>query len=275
MEVPAMQPFKSLIPRRATGGGAGYPSCVSFLIGCFAVFLFVGCASVETQTSPVSFGGERLVKPERVLIYDFAVSPEQVQLDEGITRSVSETVRGTEGTPRTQKELELGRRVSRSLTENLVKELGKYGIPAERASGPPPTKSNVHFVKGDFVSIDEGSMTQRMVIGFGMGRSVVRAEGRVYQTTPQGPRLLGLFDTEVKSGRKPGMGPMVGVGAVTGNIVASAAISGGIGVVSESTDVLPFSAGLEGNVQKMAKDLARKAARGWVKRGWLPSDVLD
>ena len=195
------------------------------LLSCFAVFLFVGCASVETHTSPVSLGGERLVKPERVLIYDFAVSPEQVQLDEGIIRSVSETVRGTEGTPRTQKELELGRRVSRSLTENLVKELGKYGIPAERASGPPPTKSNVHFVKGDFVSIDEGSMTQRMVIGFGMGRSVVRAEGRVYQMTAQGPRLVGLFDSEVKSGRKPGMGPMVGVGAATGNIVASAAIS--------------------------------------------------
>ncbi len=269
-----MQPFQSLRPKRATGGGAGYPSCVSFLIGCFAVFLFVGCASVETHTSPVS-SGERLVKPDRLLIYDFAVSPEQVQLDEGITRDVSETVQGKEGIPKTQKELELGRRVARSLTENLVKELGKYGILAERASGPPPTKSNVYFVKGRFVSIDEGSMTQRMVIGFGMGRSVVRAEGKIYQPTAQGPRLVGLFDSEVKSGRKPGMGPMIGVGAAAGRIATSAAISGGIGVVSETTNVLPFSASLEANVQKMAKDLARKAARGWVKRGWLPSDVLD
>ncbi len=248
---------------------------VYWLLSCFAVFLFVGCASVETQTSPVSLGGERLVKPELTLIYDFAVSSEQVQLDKGIMSDISETVQGKEGTPKTQKELEVGRRVAKSLTENLVKELGKYGILAERASGPPPTKSNVYFVKGRFVSIDEGNSTQRMVIGFGMGRSVVRAEGKIYQPTPQGPRLVGLFDSEVKSGRKPGMGPMVGVGAATGRIATSAAISGGIGVVSESTDVLPFSASLEANVQKMAKDLARKAARSHVKHGWLPSDVLN
>ncbi len=269
-----MQTLKPLRPRKALIGGAGYPSLVSLLLCCFVVFFFMGCASVETRTSPVSLGGERLVKPERTLIYDFAISPEQVQLDEGIMRSISETVQGKEGTPKTQKELEVGRKVARALSEHLVKELGKYGILAERASGPPPTKSNVYFVKGRFVSIDEGNMTQRMVIGFGMGRSVVRAEGKIYQPTPQGPRLVGQFDSEVKSGRKPGMGPMIGVGAAAGRIATSAAISGGIGVVSESTDVLPFSASLEANVQKMAKDLARKAARSHVKHGWLPSEVL-
>ena len=247
---------------------------VYWLLSCFAVFLFVGCASVETRSSPVSLGGERLVKPELTLIYDFAVSPEQVQLDEGIMRGIFGTVRGNEGTPKTQKELEVGQKVARALSEHLVKELGKYGILAERASGPPPTKSNVYFVKGRFVSIDEGNMTQRMVIGFGMGRSVVRAEGKIYQPTPQGPRLVGQFDSEVKSGRKPGMGPMVGVGAAAGTLATAAAVSGGIGATSEVADTLPFSASLEANVQKMAKDLARKAAHRYVREGWLPPQVL-
>ena len=136
-----MQTLKPLRPRKALIGGAGYPSLVSLLLCCFVVFFFMGCASVETRTSPVSLGGERLVKPERTLIYDFAVSPEQVQLDEGITRDVSETVQGKEGIPKTQKELELGRRVARSLTENLVKELrgsmeflrrGQVGLPRQK-----------------------------------------------------------------------------------------------------------------------------------------------
>ncbi|MEE8075800.1 MAG: DUF4410 domain-containing protein, partial [Candidatus Binatia bacterium] len=129
-------------------------------------------------------------------------------------------------------------------------------------------------VKGRFVSIDEGNMTQRMVIGFGMGRSVVRAEGKIYQPTPQGPRLVGQFDSEVKSGRKPGMGPMVGVGAAAGTVATAAAMSGGIGATSEVADALPFSASLEANVRKMAKDLARKAARSHVVQGWLQSEVL-
>jgi len=70
------------------------------------------------------------------------------------------------------------------------------------------------------------------------------------------------------------MGPMIGVGAAAGTIATSAAISGGLGVMSEASDSLPFSASLEANVQKMAKDLAERAAKRYVREGWLPAAVL-
>ena len=68
---------------------------------------------------------------------------------------------------------------------------------------------------------------------------------------------------------------MVGVGAAAGTIATSAAISGGLAVSSEVADALPFSASLEANVKKMAKELAEKAAKFYVRKGWLPQQVLD
>ncbi len=113
-----------------------------------------------------------------------------------------------------------------------------------------------------------------MIVGFGVGRSVVKAQGRVFRMTPKGKELLTEFESEVISSRKPGLGPMVGVGAAAGTAVVAAGVSGGVGIASEVSDALPFSASLEANVQKRAKDLSKKAARFWVKRGWLPPQVL-
>ena len=243
-------------------------------LSCVALIFFVGCASVETSSSPKYHYGQRLPKPEKLLIYDFAVSAEQVQLDDGISADLGRAVTGKDATPKRVLQLQEGRKVASALSESLVTELSKYGILVQRGSGPYPTKGNVYYVRGHFVSINEGNQTQRMVIGFGMGRSIVRAQGEVYRPTPQGPQRIAEFTSEVKSGRKPGMGPMIGVGAAAGTIATSAAISGGLGVMSEASDSLPFSASLEANVQKMAKDLAERAAKRYVREGWLPAAVL-
>jgi len=242
-------------------------------IGLMAL-LFTGCASVETTTRPQHLNQASLTKPDKILLYDFAVSPQEVRLDEGWSADIGRTARGQEGTPRSQLELEVGHKVARALSESLVIELGKYGILAQRTTREPMTDEKVHIVKGRFLSIDEGNQTQRMVVGFGVGRSVVRAQGKVFKMTPKGKELLTEFESEVKSGRKPGMGPMVGVGAIAGNAAVAAGVSGGLGVASEAADSLPFSASLTANVQKMAEDLSKKAARHWVKRGWLPPQVL-
>ena len=245
------------------------------LVGCLVFFVVQGCASVDTQTYPQGRRGAILAKPDKLFVYDFAVSPGEVTLDDGIGEDVAKVVKGTEGTPKAQMELELGRKVAVALSENLVIELGKYGILAERTSAPPPSQGQVLIVKGQFLSIDEGNATQRMVIGFGLGRSVVRAHGQVYEVSPKGNKFLSDFFSEVKSSRKPGMGPMVGVGAVAGTAATAAAVSGGLGVTAEMADALPFSASLVANVKKMAKDLAERAARFYVKQAWLPLEALD
>ncbi|NKB80551.1 MAG: hypothetical protein GKS05_01375 [Nitrospirales bacterium] len=65
-----------------------------------AVFSFVGCASVETQTYPQLLWNKSLTKPERLLIYDFAISPDQIQIDEGFGADITKLVKGAEGNPK-------------------------------------------------------------------------------------------------------------------------------------------------------------------------------
>ena len=157
------EPFK---PSVISQGGRRSLLPHYIILGCFAMLLILGCASVETRTHPKYLGGEPLVKPDKLLIYDFAFSRDQVQLDEGIGKDLTQLMKGREGTPKRELELAVGRKVANALSENLVNELGAFGILAERATRTPSTTENVLLVKGQFVSINEGNSTQRMVVGF-------------------------------------------------------------------------------------------------------------
>ena len=93
-----------------------------------AGFVITGCASVETRTGPRYVDPNSLTKPDMVLIFDFAVSPQEVQLDEGWSAAIGRTAKGQEGMPKSQLELDVGHKVAKAFSESLVKELGKYGL---------------------------------------------------------------------------------------------------------------------------------------------------
>jgi hypothetical protein len=80
--------------------------------------------------------------------------------------------------------------------------------------------------------------TGRGVSSWGPFRQVISAARtkplvQIYETTDEGRRLAEDFYALVKSSRKPGMGPMVGVGAAAGRAVVSAGVSTGVGIASE------------------------------------------
>src|SRR5256712_12421424 len=68
-----------------------------------------------------------------------------------------------------------------------------------------------------------------MVIGFGVGGTDLRTRVQVYQGTEAAPLLLQEFEAKAESSKKPGMGPMVGVGAAATSAASAAADSGGVG----------------------------------------------
>lgn len=51
-----------------------------------------------------------------------------------------------------------------------------------------------------------------MLIGFGTGRTSVQANVQVYELTPEGTRKVESLRADSKSGYKPGMAMMMGVG---------------------------------------------------------------
>ena len=82
------------------------------------------------------------------------------------------------------------------------------------------------MVKGQFVSIDQGNRTERVAVGLGAGRSDVQANVQVYELTPQGLQEVDTLRGDAKSGYKPGMAEMMGVGAVAGHLLMSTVVSG-------------------------------------------------
>src|SRR5208283_3340362 len=112
------------------------------------VGLLAGCASTNV-TSEKEYEGF-LPKPNEVLVYNFAVSPDEVELNSGLGADVEGLVSSSK-TPRTDQELAVGHQVADALANHLVTEINALGLPARRASGPPPAAGNPLLIKGQFV----------------------------------------------------------------------------------------------------------------------------
>lgn len=72
-------------------------------------------------------------------------------------------------------EIKVGHKVAEAVAAELVKKIRSYGLMAERAFGLPQGKGKVLMVKGQLLSIDESTRTERVAIGLGAGRTSVQA----------------------------------------------------------------------------------------------------
>jgi len=222
---------------------------VSFLFGC-------GAATV----TPTRYATIDLPKPDRVLVYDFAVTPEEVDLDRGLGPMVLRQV-GSE--TQTQEEIRLGHAVAKALTESLVEQLRKQGINAYRAAdaaSPGPTTASI---KGRFVRIDQGDRSMRTVIGFGLGASQVRTHVRIYQGAGSAMRLVAEAETSTQSNLKPGLGPMLGLGAVTGGLAVAGAVGGTTTIANEAV-----FATVQKDAERTATQIAQRIGDYYRRRGW-------
>lgn len=153
--------------------------------------------------------------------------------------------------------------------EKLLAEIIALGLPAERATQQALAGGETLLIKGQFVSINEGNRTERVVIGLGAGRTDVKTHVQVYEKTAQGSRLLEEFRTDAKSGRKPGMAEMMGAGAAAGHLAVSAAVSSGLAFASEE-----FSANVDADAKRTGNEIAKKLKEFFARQGWIPPDAM-
>ena len=219
-----------------------------------------GCASTNVAMSSQYQGS--LPRPQRILIFPFATSPEEVQLDWSPTAVGAWKLQGISASAERQK---VARSVSQALAQKLVQKVQALGLPAELATGdvPAPTGSTL-AISGQFVAIDEGNRAERVVIGLGAGRSDVRTAVQVAELFPEGRRLVESFEVDAKSGRKPGAAETMGVGAAAGNLAASAAVTaaGAVGTEAFGTDV-------EADAERTAAKIATVLQGFFERQGWI------
>jgi hypothetical protein len=217
-----------------------------------------GCTTVE----PVKESSARVPRPDRILVYELAVTPGEVEMDRGLSARLQEAIAGE---PRTVAQIEVGRKAAEALAECLVKEIRDMGLPAQHYHGPPPSWGRTVMIKGAFLSIDEGNRTERVVIGLGVGRSDIRAGIEVLEARrDEPPKLLVELDVDAKSGFKPGMAETMGAGAAAGNLAAAAAVSAAGSVGSEV-----LGAGVDDDARRAARSIAEQLRPFFVHQGWI------
>jgi hypothetical protein len=222
------------------------------------------CARVSTED--VAVRAYNLPKPTLIVVHDFTVAASDVALDTGIRSRLLQLERGT---PAADEQFRVGQEVARVLAESLVKDIQTLGIPTAPASLAQSVAGPTLSIEGQLLTIDQGNQTRRMLIGFGAGASEVRALVQVYEMTYEGRRLVEDFYTTVKSSRKPGMGPMAGAGAAAGRAAESAAMAGGVGILSAR------SQSVEGDAKNMAREITKMLAQLFVQQGWITSEQAE
>lgn len=222
----------------------------------------VGCAPSQVQQENMNL--KAFPKPDLILVYDFAVSPDEVQLDKGLSAELQQQYAKHKGETRTAQEIKIGHKVADVVAEELVKNIRAQGLWAQRGFAPPHGNRQIVLIKGQFVSIDEGNRTERVTIGLGAGRTDVQANVQLYDVTHEGLKELDALRGDSKSSYKPGMAEMMGVGAIAGHLLTSTVVSGAIAGGTEMT-----VATVQADGKRLADKIASELGQYFVDQGWI------
>jgi len=231
----------------------------SHIFSCLiALVVVAGCASTQV-TERHEYKGGKIPRPAHIWVQDFVATPADVPADSPLAGQPIE-----HPTPQTAEQIATGRQVGKEVAMDLVDEIRNMGLPAVRASSDTKPEVNDLVIKGYLLSVDEGSATKRVAIGFGSGGSELKVAVEGYQMTAQGLRRLGSGN--VQSGGSKTPGGAVGVAAliVTGNPVGLI-VGGGVKAYGEYSG----SAKIEGRAKAIAKEIAEKIKPKFQEQGWI------
>ena len=226
--------------------------------------VLIGCRA--TTENVMTYGGQ-LPRPQRIVVYDFTSTAGDVHLQSGLGGQIKESMKEAEGESVTAQQTKLQQDIARLMTTQLVQEIRKLGLglPVDSAEMAGPVTEGQLSIEGQFLTIDEGNQTKRLVIGFGKGASHVRIAVQVLETIAGQHRLVEDFYTNANSSPKPGFGPMAGVGAAVG---AARAATAGAGV---GTTAIMGAQDAEGDTKEAATAITKELARFFAKQGWTTS----
>lgn len=230
--------------------------------GLFGCLMLAGISYAQTpgtgrvQIKPVeSYSGSKpLPKPTGIVVYNLTASPEQVQLNQSRLNRLRVQRSGNEQEQKT----ELANKIVNDLSDKLINELQKTGIPVTKgvAGEDPPADSLA--VQGNFLVIDEGNKAKRMAVGLGAGASTVKVDIQCSLKQPAENVVLTKFEATSTSSKKPGAAETMGAGAAP-------EVAATVGGVTE------YNQGAEGDADRMAKAIAKQIRKTMAAQGWIPA----
>jgi hypothetical protein len=217
-------------------------------------------------------GTEKLAKPTQVIVYEVDVPADVVKMDHSMTGRVLDpgVIGHMKGEEKDATPAEAAAHVQAEFMKVLMSELKTTPIPVTTATYKPGEDVPVGalMVRGEFTKVNLGNKTKRMMIGLGRGASDVKAHMVVSLMTKNGPVVMGDFDLNSESGKKPG---------------AAAGIAGGVGLAA--ADVTMSGAAdhgqtVESDTARMAKTVAKQiegmmTAQQWIAPKGAPGNAMQ
>ena len=235
-------------------------------VALFAVLALAGCSAghvTTTQNAPTG----ALPAPAQVVVTDFAITPDEVKLDRGVSPSL---LRAYNGQPATEAQVQAAQATQAALSETLVAALRADGLPAERMAPGAPMAPGTLLVQGQILGVDEGNRTRRLLIGLGAGKSHVDAESQLYYVAdPARPQFLRAFTGSADSGRMPGAAETLGAGAAAQTVGPSALATAGTHTAAETQRT-----GNEANADALARALAHQIGTYAAAQGWIAASAV-
>jgi hypothetical protein len=222
-----------------------------------AVMVVAGCASTEV-TERQRYQGAKLARPDRIIVHDFTANPADVPPESAFAGKMA----GAPMPPPPQ--LELGRKLGAEVAKKLVADLQGMGLPAVPAAGQPPPRVDDIVLRGYFVSVDQGSATQRVLVGFGAGAAELKTAVEGYQMTAQGLHPLGRGEVKSGGGELPGMVLPLAVVAATANPIGLV-----VGGAVKATGEVTGSDTIEGAAKRTADEIAAQLKTAAEEQGWI------
>ncbi len=226
-----------------------------FLFSGFALVILGGCPKATVTQTKATLGP--LPRPDMIVVYDFAVTPAEVKLDQGI---MQKALRDSSSRAVSKEETALGHAIANKLSEDLVAEFRKAGIAATRAGLQVYPSDTTVILTGEFITIDEGDQTKRIWIGFGLGGTELRTRVQLIQ----GGQLIAEGETKTRSSLKPGM-------LVSGGLAAGAESVVPLVVGGTATTISETVRGtIEADAARTAEQVVKRVKKAYQERGWLP-----
>jgi hypothetical protein len=227
--------------------------------GFFALLLAAGCASTKVTPGPSNLGPEKLARPDRIIVHDFAATPADIP-----AWSTAAAKYANGGPPRTAEEIASGRKLGALVAKDLVAEIQAMGLPAVQAAGQSPPKVGNIVIIGYFESVDAGSTAKRLALGFGAGSPELKTAVEGHLMTQQGLRKLGSGEVDTAGGKSPGLVVPLAVTVATANpigLVVGSAVKVGGEVTGKTT--------IEGAAKRTAKAIAERLEQRFKEQGWI------
>ncbi|MGR9071442.1 MAG: DUF4410 domain-containing protein [Gammaproteobacteria bacterium] len=233
-------------------------NCIT-LPGFIALTVLIsGCATTNV-TNREEYTGEKLARPDRIIVYDFAATPGDLpDWSEAASRYA------LNGAPQSAEEIEMGRKLGSEVASELVAKIREMGLPAMRAADGATAQVGDIVIMGYFESIDEGSAVKRVALGFGSGAADLKTLVEGYLMTDRGLRRLGSGEVDSGGGKTPGAVVPLAVAVATANPIGLA-VMGGAKVAGEVTG----RSTIEGSAKRTAEKIAEVLQSKFEEQGWI------